>query len=242
MLYLDLCVPVFLESQLKEIAKKTDMPLSQIRRLAYHHGPALGITESGELIEIQEEEVNENEEHVLRDKKNLPHHYSGTEAILRLCMQKGIDVEAITKIDIPDSVYYECDKEAWSDICSFFADVSQRNKRVERLTTLGAPSVILQNEAMMLWKKVELLEAGRIGNTNHKWTHGRILRSLNDVGFSLDGGWYPAMRESIEVKTETGRQSAHQKEFEQICKEHGCRYIIARSLKDVQDLLEFKVR
>ena len=46
----------------------------------------------------------------------------------------------------------------------------------------------------------------------------------------------------IEVKTETGRQSAHQKEFEQICKEHGCRYIIARSLKDVQDLLEFKVR
>ena len=46
----------------------------------------------------------------------------------------------------------------------------------------------------------------------------------------------------IEVKTPTGRQSEHQKAFEQICKEHGCRYIIARSLTDVQDLLEFKVR
>ena len=45
----------------------------------------------------------------------------------------------------------------------------------------------------------------------------------------------------IEVKTETGRQSAHQKEFERICIAHGCRYIIARSVKDVQDLLEFKV-
>ena len=45
----------------------------------------------------------------------------------------------------------------------------------------------------------------------------------------------------IEVKTETGKQSAYQKEFERICKEHGCTYIIARSVKDVADLLEFKV-
>ena len=45
----------------------------------------------------------------------------------------------------------------------------------------------------------------------------------------------------IEVKTETGRQSEHQKAFEQICKAHGCTYIVARSLKDIQDLLEFKV-
>ena len=213
MLYLDLCVPVFLESQLKEIAKEADMPLSHIRRLAYHNGPALGITESGELIEIQEEEINENGEHVLRGKKDLPRHYSGTDAVLWLCMQKGIGVEAITKIDIPDSVYYECDKEAWSDICSFFADVSQRNKRVERLTTLGAPSVILLNEGMMLWQTVELLETGKIGNSNRRWTHGRILRSLNDIGFSLDGGWFPSMRESIEVREETEdeKKARHEK-------------------------------
>jgi len=30
----------------------------------------------------------------------------------------------------------------------------------------------------------------------------------------------------IEVKTETGRQSEHQKQFERICIEHGCRYIL----------------
>ena len=45
----------------------------------------------------------------------------------------------------------------------------------------------------------------------------------------------------IEVKTETGRQSDYQKEFEQICISHGCRYILARSVKDVQDLLNYKV-
>ena len=45
----------------------------------------------------------------------------------------------------------------------------------------------------------------------------------------------------IEVKTETGRLSAYQKEFQRICHEHGCTYIVARSVKDVADLLEFKV-
>lgn len=45
----------------------------------------------------------------------------------------------------------------------------------------------------------------------------------------------------IEVKTETGRLSAYQKEFQNICHQHGCTYIVARSVKDVADLLEFKV-
>ena len=45
----------------------------------------------------------------------------------------------------------------------------------------------------------------------------------------------------IEVKTETGRLSAYQKEFQSICHKHGCTYIVARSVKDVADLLEFKV-
>ncbi len=41
----------------------------------------------------------------------------------------------------------------------------------------------------------------------------------------------------VEVKTPTGRQSDYQKEFEKICKAHGCRYILARSVNDIADLL-----
>lgn len=44
----------------------------------------------------------------------------------------------------------------------------------------------------------------------------------------------------IEVKTPTGRQSEHQKKFEKICIEHGCRYILARSVNDVAELLNYK--
>ncbi len=44
----------------------------------------------------------------------------------------------------------------------------------------------------------------------------------------------------IEVKTPTGKQSEYQKQFERICKAHGCRYIIARSTADIAELLNTK--
>ena len=44
----------------------------------------------------------------------------------------------------------------------------------------------------------------------------------------------------IEVKTATGRQSDYQKDFQKVCEAHGCRYIIARSVNDVAELLTFR--
>lgn len=44
----------------------------------------------------------------------------------------------------------------------------------------------------------------------------------------------------IEVKTETGRQSDYQKKFERICNAHGCTYIIARSVSDIEGLLNYQ--
>jgi Holliday junction resolvase len=44
----------------------------------------------------------------------------------------------------------------------------------------------------------------------------------------------------IEVKTEKGRQSEHQQIFQEICEAHGCTYILARSVNDVAELLNYK--
>ena len=46
----------------------------------------------------------------------------------------------------------------------------------------------------------------------------------------------------LEIKTPTGRQSDYQKEFEKICKAHGCTYLVIRSVKDLADagLLNYK--
>ena len=41
----------------------------------------------------------------------------------------------------------------------------------------------------------------------------------------------------IEVKTETGKQSDYQKEFQRVCEAHGGTYILARGVKDVTPFL-----
>lgn len=41
----------------------------------------------------------------------------------------------------------------------------------------------------------------------------------------------------IEVKTPTGKQSCWQADFEQICKNHGCTYILARGREDIEPYL-----
>ena len=41
----------------------------------------------------------------------------------------------------------------------------------------------------------------------------------------------------IEVKTQTGKQSAYQVEFERICKAHGGTYVLARSVEDLKPYL-----
>ena len=41
----------------------------------------------------------------------------------------------------------------------------------------------------------------------------------------------------IEVKTQTGKQSAYQVAFENVCKAHGGKYILARSVEDIKPYL-----
>jgi Holliday junction resolvase len=45
----------------------------------------------------------------------------------------------------------------------------------------------------------------------------------------------------IEVKTETGRQSEYQKQFERIVTDHGGKYYLARSVNDIAELLNYNV-
>jgi hypothetical protein len=42
----------------------------------------------------------------------------------------------------------------------------------------------------------------------------------------------------VEVKTENGRQSQHQKQFEQDVKAHGGHYCIAKCYEDMRDYID----
>ena len=119
-------------------------------------------------------------------------------AVKWLCQQKKIDIQPLTKISIPITVFRECDSDQWFDISDFYFALEMKNNGVNRLAELGAPEVIMDMETMELWKRVEMLETGMINRDGRKWSHGRIIRGLNDIGFSLIDGWDEGMNDYFE--------------------------------------------
>ena len=59
-----------------------------------------------------------------------------------------------------------------------------------------------------------------------------IQKGRSDFTFNFRGISY-----KIEVKTETGKQSKDQKEWQQLMELHGFKYYIVRSLKEFQQLI-----
>lgn len=206
MFNIQLAVPLFLDRQLEGIAKSLNLSISTLRQLAYHQSPCLGIIKEdikdhkkGDIFPVDIVIQNENGENVITgnpDAVEIPL-VTSTEAVCLLCSLNNIEAKPLTEIYIPESVFMECNTEQWYDISSLFADVNSYNNRVKRMTSMNAPDIILRNEARLLWEKVEILETGHLGRSR-RWIHGRTIRGLNDLGFSLVSGWSEGMKLSFE--------------------------------------------
>ena len=216
MMELDLGAPIYLARQLAQMESSVGLSMDQLEQLAYHTGPALGIIteDSGQYHKfdlISLEEIRKKDEDSItyqfrRDLTGIPY-LTGAKGVLWLCEQKGLSIAPLTKVSIPHDVFRECDKDQWFDISSFYSDLELRNNRVVRLAGLGVPDAIMLPETRILWEKVELLESGQLGNRVRRWTHGRVMRSLNDIGYSLADGWSAGMRELFETIDDEGREA-----------------------------------
>lgn len=219
MMELNLAVPIYLTRQLAQMREATGLSLDQLQHLAYHSLPALGvITEDHEpyqkfdlieLHELKEKSDDSNGERAWVSRKGLEDipYLTGADGIHWLCEQKEIDISPVTRISIRNDVFRECDREQWYDISQLYADVERRNDRVSRLARLNAPQAIMLPEAYVLWEQVEMLESGHIGNYKRRWNHGRIIRALNDIGYSLADGWSSGMREQFEHLDDEGKDA-----------------------------------
>ena len=211
MLNLELAVPIYLERHLRKIKRQTGISMSELYQLAYRSMPALGIftEDAGEYKKfdfIELDVIIGDKEYTGRnDITGLPY-LTGEKAIAWLCEQKGLDIEPISRIDISGGVYRECDKDQWFDICSYYADVERQNVRLTHLVQAHVPEIILLNETSKLWESVQLLESGYLMGRNRRWNHGRIVRSLNDIGFSLVDGWIDGLGELIIDETEEEKE------------------------------------
>ena len=197
MLSIKLAVPILLDRQLAELSDKLNMSLNELRQLAYTKSPHLGIIfedtdvhQKYDLIELSTvSEVNDDTISYRHrtDLGDTPY-YTGFEAVLWLCKEKGVPVKSITDVSIPDIVFSRCDSDQWYDISQAFFSVELRNNRTQRLASLNAPFLIMCNEIRSLYESVEILECGKIGGASRRWNHGRMIRGLNDVGYSLVEG------------------------------------------------------
>ena len=194
MLGLKLAVPVFLDSQLKEIAETTGFPINQIRKLAWHELPPL-------MVYCQDDDGHhkyDTAEYDMNSNKGI----TGSDAIIWLCQEKGIKINPLESLNIPLTVYEECDQNQWHDISSSFADVIRKSSFVERLMEYNTPKFIIFSKIYDLWQSVEFLETGLINGHTRRWNHGLRVRGLNDIGFSLINGWSEYMEENFEVRDE----------------------------------------
>ena len=186
---LELPRKIVLRKQLKEIAEPLRMTTLELVHLLNDMN-VLRKNENGELEIIPPEKQKEKESYIF-----------GSEAVVALCEDRGVEITPLTKIDIPVSVVFECNPEAWYDISILAARVENRIHRVKRLTELQAPMIILKNEDRMLQEAVEILETnGGPFKPVTRGETGRTMRSLSDVGYSLLDGWCPEMLAEFESR------------------------------------------
>ena len=84
--------------------------------------------------------------------------FYGAEAIIEYAKSKGVNVPALNHIELGADIFAHATKDQFDDITALAARVERLNNRYKSLARLGAPDVILMNEARIVREAVEQLE------------------------------------------------------------------------------------
>lgn len=203
MIKVELPVPMYLDTQLRELAPKLfrtfeelELLMNGLTVLVAHRIPNESGEDKWKVGFTQSMIVDEqNVAHLAYDPSALGNQgaiYTGAEAVRFLCKQAGIDAPPFTEITVPSTVLTECHPNIWYDICLLVRRVENRVNRVKKMQELSAPELIMFNEQRMLYEAVCTLEHNNMYWKNrHSLCHdnGEELRCLNTVGYSLVYGW-----------------------------------------------------
>ena len=199
MLNFKLCKPMIIDTQVMEIAKDLPYELEDLMHVLSCVKYVVK-NNSGEYVIVSIEDLT----------KRIANHdvVSGTqlygpEAIMKLCEEHCVDITPITEVDVPVDFYYEYCDQFWRDICYLFARAEQRSNRLQKLINVEAPEIIIRNETRMLIEYLEELEH----NNLYVWSgsdgkhicdqNDRVIRALNDGGYSIVHGWDKEMIEQM---------------------------------------------
>src|SRR3712207_7950885 len=92
-----------------------------------------------------------------------------------------VDVIPVIPPDLRPMVQLDGGRFATSDLNDLYRRVINRNNRLKKLLSLGAPDIIVRNEKRMLQEAVDaLIDNGRRGRTV-VGANNRPLKSLSDI-------------------------------------------------------------
>ena len=213
MLNCSLPQPVYIAPHVKKIAENINMPEEKIgdvllRHAAHacipkdkdgktlYHNPA--ILDSAEFKAFAESGELNTTDHIVW----------GIHAVD--FFQHLSHVIPLMKIHIPDDVFRVASKDEWYDISTSFLSVKTRNERLQKLISLNAPAIIIDNEYRMLVEAIQRLENNSLftcgdepleNGNRYRNANGMVYRSLNSVGYSLVDGWN---KEALEMYRKAG--------------------------------------
>lgn len=189
MLYVNLTAPVMLPKQTEEFFSMLDDAMRKDAEEICAMKRYIAEQPDGGILIGTEEET--------RDYKGA--RKTGVSGLVAFADANHIPCSHFDEITIPQDVYLEVTPQQWQDIEFLFSRIITRNNRLSKLIEVKTPEIIIQSEELSLNKAVAQLESNR-GDKPLKSPDGHTIRSLNDVGYSLIGGWESQMAEAIEME------------------------------------------
>lgn len=116
------------------------------------------------------------------------------EKINAICSKNKLDIHPITEISLPQDFEDQASEKEQNDILTLFGNVANTNESLEKIKALNAPKTITRIYEERLRVSVEALETNNLQSSEGIYhikdkDSKRILRSLNDIGYSLVKGW-----------------------------------------------------
>ena len=203
---IDLVKPIFLQSQVTEIAKAAGISEEELTLINCARKAVVCVDKASDLSVVDVMRVDKYAEPL---EDITPGCYTGAEGIMLLTAEKGVDIKPLSVIEIPYKVMSECNFKQWDDISYIFANIEKANNDFASYLSSGLPSILFTSYMGRLKDWIECLEHNDFSNIRYTYfqkasfipdVNGLALRSLNDIGYSLINGWDKDMEEVWEKR------------------------------------------
>lgn len=186
MMYIGLPFKVVLRSGLENLAKVLRVPYEDLEDVHGYCSYIDPMKKSGSIT-LKEQGWQDNKDKILCEGET-ERDYIGSTGIINLCKVKKVEVPTVSCVYIPGLVWDELRVMERKDISKLVYKLEKRVNRYRMLNNIGAPEIIIRNEARMLEDSLYALDdnSGTYGLYSVLNDKEKPCISLKDIDFDLN--------------------------------------------------------